>query len=212
MPSARQELATAALNGKIYAIGGFNGSGQSTNLVEVYNPNTDTWASASPIPAANNHGSAAVAAGKLYIFGGLSAAAFVYNEANDSWSAVASMNFQHGQTAAVGVLNDKIYVAGGGGATDSTSVSALEVYDPIANTWTTLVPMPTARNHTGGAFINGKFYVVGGRPNGANALEVYDPQTNTWATLLPMPTARSGIAVAAVNGAARPSGSLQSAD
>ncbi len=123
---------------------------------------------------------------------------FVYNEANDSWSSVASMNFQHGGTAAVGVLNDKIYVVGG--TSGSTNLRELEVYDPIANTWTVLAPMAVARNHTGGAFINGKFYVVGGRPGGSNLLEVYDPQTNGWATLASMPTGRSGIAVAAVNG------------
>lgn len=198
MPSTRQELATAVLNGKIYVIGGYNAGGGSTNTVEVYDPNMNTWASASPIPVVNNHNSAAVAAGKLHSFGGVSSQTFVYNEATNSWSAVASMNFQHGETAAVGVLNDKIYVAGGAGA----SLRELEVYDPVANTWTRLAPMSVGRNHCGGAFINGKFHVVGGRGSGgaSTALEVYDPQTNQWASRAAMPTGRSGIGVAAVNG------------
>jgi N-acetylneuraminic acid mutarotase len=200
MPSARQELATAVLNGKIYVIAGFDSGGASTTTVEVYNPVTNSWASAQPIPIANNHNNAAVAAGKLYSFGGVSNAAFVYEPALDAWSPVASMNFQHGGTAAVGVINDKIYVAGGNGG--GMQQRELEVYDPAANTWTNLAPMSVPRNHTGGGVINGKLYVVGGRDSATapTALDVYDAQSNTWTSLAPMPTARSGIGVGVVNG------------
>jgi N-acetylneuraminic acid mutarotase len=200
MPTARQELSTAVLNGKIYVIAGFDSAGASTNTVEVYNPATNSWASAQPIPIANNHNNAAVAAGKLYTFGGVSNAAYVYDPALNTWLPVASINFQHGGTAAVGVINDKIYVAGGaGGGMQQTEV---EVYDPLANTWTNLAPMNVPRNHTGGGVINGKLYVAGGRDsaNAPTALEVYDPQNNTWTTLTSMPTARSGIGVGVVNG------------
>jgi N-acetylneuraminic acid mutarotase len=203
MPTARQELATAALNGKIYAIGGYDSSGTPTNIVEVYDPTTNTWSSAHPIPRALHHNSAAVAAGKLYSFGGPSTQTFVYDELNDSWSEVASMLFFHVLTPAVGVFNDKIYVAGGvNGGVGNSKQNQVEVYDPVANTWTALQPMRFGRNHCGGAFINGKFYVVGGRRRfiAFDTNEVYDPQTDTWATQAPMPTARAGIGVAAVNG------------
>jgi N-acetylneuraminic acid mutarotase len=200
MPSARQELSTAVLNGKIYVIAGFDSNGASTDTVDVYNPATNSWASAHPIPIQNNHNNAAVAAGKLYAFGGVSNAAFLYDPVLNAWSPVASMNFQHGGTAAVGVINDKIYVAGGaGGGMQQTEV---EVYDPVANTWTNLAPMSVPRNHTGGGVINGKLYVVGGRDStdAATALEVYDPESNAWTTLASMPTARSGIGVGVANG------------
>jgi N-acetylneuraminic acid mutarotase len=200
MPSARQELSTAVLNGKIYVIAGFDSNGVSTDTVDVYNAATNSWASAQPIPIQNNHNNAAVAAGKLYTFGGLSNAAFLYDPVLNAWSPVAPMNFQHGGTAAVGVINEKIYVAGGaGGGMQQTEV---EVYDPVANTWTNLAPMSVPRNHTGGGVINGKLYVVGGRDStdAATALEVYDPQSNAWTTLASMPTARSGIAVGVVKG------------
>ena len=188
------------LNGKIYVIAGFGSDGESTDTVEVYNPATNTWASAQPIPIPNNHNNAAVAAGKLYTFSGLSSATFVYDPALDTWSPVASMNFEHGGTAAVGVINDKIYVAGGHGA--GMQQRELEVFDPVANNWTNLAPMSVPRNHTGGGVINGKLYVVGGRDsaNAPTALEVYDPQSNVWASLAPMPTGRSGIGVGVVNG------------
>jgi N-acetylneuraminic acid mutarotase len=197
MPSARQELATAVLHGKIYVIAGYDLEGNSTDTVDVYNPATDSWTSAHPIPGLNNHNSAAVAAGKLYSFGGRSNATYVYDPASDTWSFVATSNLGHGDTAAVGVINNKIYVAGG-----DPAGNGLEVYDPGANTWTTLASMSVSRNHCGGGVINGKFYVVGGRgaAGAPTALEVYDPQTNTWATLPPMPTGRSGIGVGVVHG------------
>ena len=194
MPSARQELATAALNDKIYVIGGFENS-VSSDRVDFYDPATNTWASAQPIPVPNDHNSAAVAAGKLYSFGGHSQAAFVYEPVSNTWSAVAPMNSLHDATPAVGVINDKIYVAGGVNSA-GMSTREVEVYDPGANTWTNLASMQVARNHLAGGIINGKFYAVGGRgsTDAPTALEVYDPQTNAWSTLADMPTGRSGIA------------------
>jgi N-acetylneuraminic acid mutarotase len=197
MPVSRQELATGVVNGKVYVIGGYDVGGNSTATVQVYNPTTDTWASAHPLPYAVNHNSAAVAGGKLYSFGAGGGEVFVYNPNSNSWAAVASSHYVHARTAAVGVINNKIYVAGG---TGTPSQRELEVYDPAANTWTVKAPMSVARNHTAGGVIDGKFYVVGGRvvPS-TDALEVYNPATNTWSTRAPMPTARSGIAAAVVN-------------
>lgn len=200
MPTARQELATAALDGKIYVIGGYDQNIMSTSTVEVYDPASDTWASAQPIPFPNNHNSAAVAAGKLYSFGGASSQVFVYEPVSNTWSPVASMHFQHDGSPGVGVINDKIYVAGGVGP--GMNQREVEVYDPLANTWTDLASMHVARNHAAGGVINGKFYVVGGRGSteAPTALEVYDPQANTWSTLPNMPTGRSGSAAGVVNG------------
>ncbi len=191
MPVFRQELATGALNGQVYVIGGYDENRSSTATVQVYNPSTNSWASAHPIPYAVNHNSAAVAGGRLYSFGAGVGEVFVYNTNSNSWSAVASTHYVHSRTAAVGVINNKIYVAGGQG---TPSERELEVYDPVVNTWTVKAPMSVPRNHTAGGVIGGKFYVVGGRfgQNSTNALEVYDPQTNTWSTRAPMPTARSG--------------------
>ena len=134
MPAARQEIASAVLNGLIYVIGGYDSAGQSTSSVFVYNPQSNTWSTAASLPIVNNHGAAAVANGRLFAFGGVSNRAFVYNPAGNSWSEVASMNFEHGNTAAVAVINNKIYVAGGTGP--GATQREVEVYDPIANTWT----------------------------------------------------------------------------
>ena len=197
MPAARQELASAVLNGLIYVIGGYDSAGQSTNSVFVYNPSANTWSTAAPLPIVNNHGAAAVANGRLFAFGGVSNRAFVYNPGANSWSEVASMNVEHGNTAAVAVINNRIYVAGGTGGTQRE----VEAYDAIGNTWTLLAPMNVGRNHCAGGAIGGRFYVVGGRGFGDSdvAVEVYDPAANNWTSLTPMPTGRSGIGAGVVN-------------
>ena len=50
MPVHRQELATSALNGKIYVLGGYDELRNSTATVEVYNPISDTWTFAHALP------------------------------------------------------------------------------------------------------------------------------------------------------------------
>lgn len=203
MNSERQEVASAVLNGKIYVLGGLEMDAQDSNVpratryVEAYNPATDTWAYVQDLPSANHHNAAAVAGGKLYAFGGVGKATFVYDPVNNSWTRVADTKFSHANTAAVGVINDKIYVAGGESDADKA-----EVYDPASDTWTPIASMKVMRHHCAGGVINGKFYVVAGRltPASPTALEVYDPQTNNWTTLASMPTPRSGVAAAVVNG------------
>jgi len=200
MPLARQEISCAALDGKIYVIAGFNNNGASTSDVQVYDPKTNSWSLATPLPIVNNHNAAAVAAGRLYSFGGVSNRVFVYNSGANAWSEVAPMRFDHGNTAAVAVIDNRIYVAGGTGS--GMTGNELEVYDPVANTWTTLASMAVPRNHCAGGAINGRFYVAAGRgsDNAADALEVYDPLANRWTRLPSMPTGRSGIGAAVVNG------------
>jgi N-acetylneuraminic acid mutarotase len=199
MPDGRQELATAVLNGKVYAIGGLDETqpvGQATNTVNVYNPATNTWAPAAPLPIVNQHNAAATAAGKLYAFAGQSRFTYVYDPANDSWTQVATMPLGQALTPAAGVINDKIYVAGG-----SPTGQLLQIYDPATDTWSTGASMSVQRHHCAGGVINGKFYVASGRGPGARtALEVYDPQTNNWTRLADSGIVRSGIAAAAVNG------------
>src|SRR5262245_50478376 len=115
VPSVRQEISTAALDGKIYVIAGFNSSGGNTNTVDVYDPQTNTWSSAAPLPIATNHNAAVVAAGKLYAFGGTSNRTFVYNPQTNSWSDVAPMRFQHANKIGRASCRERGRVSGIGG-------------------------------------------------------------------------------------------------
>ena|SRR5215469_10033576 len=115
----------------LYVLGGYDEDSNSTATMEVYNPITGTWTFARALPYAANHNAAVVAGGKLYSFGAGAGETFVYNPSSNSWSGRASSHYVHSLIAAVGVIDNKIYAAGGGG---TPSQRELEVYDPIANT------------------------------------------------------------------------------
>lgn len=66
-----------------------------------------------------------------------------------------------------------------------------------AGTWSTVAPMPTARDGLAAvAGADGLIYAIGGvSSNGAsNAVEAYDPMTDSWTSRAPMPTPRFELA------------------
>lgn len=193
MSEPRQEMAVAALDGRVFAIGGLAGR---SNANTIYDPVRNTWSLGADYPFAGDHGWAVSLAGRLYAGGGGTNRVFFYDPAADRWTEVVSSAYLHGGTPAAAVIGGLIYVAGGtGGAMTGREV---EVYDPASNRWTTLASMSCARNHTAGGAIGGRLYVAGGRPGNQDCLEVYDPATNVWTRKSPMPTGRSGIGGAVV--------------
>jgi N-acetylneuraminic acid mutarotase len=129
---------------------------------------------------------------------------FTANAVGNRWQTFASMPTPR-QAPVSGVINGKLYVAGGYGDDGSGNgnhvLATLEVYDPVNDSWKPLASMPTARTGAAATVINDMLYVVGGDVGGlTHALEVYDPSADRWATLAPMPTARFEFAVESVNG------------
>jgi N-acetylneuraminic acid mutarotase len=66
MPSARSEVAVAAIADKVYVVGGFGGGRE----LEIYTPRDDRWHRGAPLPRAIHHAAAVSVAGKLYVLGG----------------------------------------------------------------------------------------------------------------------------------------------
>jgi N-acetylneuraminic acid mutarotase len=99
-------------------------------------------------------------------------------------------------------LNGKLYVLGGDGSSDPTSVW---IYDPATDTWDSdsAAPMTSERDHVAGAVLDGKLYVMGGRwrhKGKFSITEVYDPLANSWTRLADMPVPRSGLTADVLNG------------
>jgi hypothetical protein len=74
----------------------------------------------------------------------------------------------------------------------------LERYDPAANAWERLPPMPTARGGLAAALVgSGRIVAAGGEdPTGTFAeVEAYDIARATWSALPPLPSPRHGLAL-----------------
>ena len=218
LPVFMSAFDAAVLNNHLYILGGCVGTDCRigvTNTVWIYDPASDTW-TAGPAMPSNRYGAAVgVINGKIYVAGGLdydgdytSTSVIAYDPIAGTW--VPKANMPSGvRFAAAGVIDGKLYVAGGDQTTPSTGqmITALQVYDPATDTWTTKAPVPITTELSASGLINGKLYVVGGACSWGScagteypAVQVYDPTADTWSTDTPLPTPMQSRAGAVVNG------------
>lgn len=102
---------------------------------------------------------------------------------------------------AASVVNGKIYAIGGRGIIPSLSV--VEEYDPLTDTWTRKADMPTPRSFLGASVVDGRIYAIGGMGELATVLstvEEYDPEKDTWTRKADMPTSRYFVSCSALDG------------
>ena len=96
-----------------------------------------------------------------------------------------------------------LYTAGG---YFRRSLDLFETFLPESSSWSQLTNLPTPRSGLGGAFLQGKFYIVGGRnncPSGnqdSSSVECYDPSSKEWNVCTPMNLARNRVGVAVLDG------------
>ena len=166
---SRAELTASAINGKIYAVGGyFYGLyWVSSTVLEVYDPETDTWTTKMPMLSSVYSCSSAVIGNKMYViensFGArVGSLNQIYDAENDSWS--------YGRSIPVGIIGattvatagvfapKKLYVIGGDAAPNSSN----QVYNPENNTWSIGAQLPSSRNYLGVAVVNDVLYAIGG--------------------------------------------------
>jgi N-acetylneuraminic acid mutarotase len=181
---SRAELTTSVVNGKIYAVGGyfFGLYRVSSNVLEVYDPETDTWTTKTPMPTAVYSCSSAVVDNKMYVIensfdtrvGSLNQ---IYDAENDSWS--------YGRSIPVGVIGavaaattavfapKKIYVIGG----DAASNSSNQVYNPENDTWSIGAQLPSSRSYLGVAVVDDVLYAIGGRSIDGVSLDANEQYT-----------------------------------
>lgn len=208
---------------KIYIIGGI-----SDLPTQVYDPLTDSWENRTSIPTTLLGHKANVVNDKIYVIsGGIpsyisivkpSDATYVYDPTTDSWSTMASIPTPV-QGYASTVLNDKIYIIGGGPATVTVenATCITQIFDPETNQWTTGKPLLTgvygaSACSTSGLLAPKRIYVVGGnlyysgggtsadlRLKGSNLNQVYDPETETWFSAASLPDNRWFLSLVNVN-------------
>jgi N-acetylneuraminic acid mutarotase len=227
VPEARTEVSVARIDERVYMLGGFGEPGDderppAPTTMWVYHTGDDRWESAGEIPGGGTHHAALVeVGGRLYLLGGYIDNSFrprgdvhIYDPAMDAWMGGAPMPTPRGALA-YAVVNGRIHTVGGTVAdkdaldpelhnTDSpdASVGTHEVYDPVADSWERLAPMPTARNHHVAEGVGGRLVVTAGRAGDdftMTATEIYDPETDGWSEGAPLRTGRSGVAAAVLD-------------
>ena len=184
MPTARLGLATCAIDGIIYAIGGASKASYPLTVVEAYNPVTNEWTKKADMPTDRYFFSASVVNNKIYTIGGsfggpndILSVVEEYDPATDSWSRKRDMPTKRFSPASV-VMNGKIYAIGG--AAGYNPLPIIEVYNPSKNEWKCL---PTHFNPRVGSacIVDDKIFHIGGAltvtpPHIAvSTVEIYSP-------------------------------------
>ena len=184
LPVARGEHVSAAVDGKIYVIGGRVGGTpnaahykdyRDTSRVDVFDTANRTWSRGVDAPTARNSAAGVVIGDRIYVVGGRQylesngnavnvnvAALEVFNTKTGLWSLKAPMPRAAGGIAAT-TLDGRLYVFGGEQWTPTKEVLANGwVYDPSADAWEALPDMKVPRHGAAAGAIGDRIFVFGG--------------------------------------------------
>jgi N-acetylneuraminic acid mutarotase len=174
-------------NGEIYLFGGIydydsnSGSAIYSDVVEAYDPLTDTWRFVSSMPVVISNMAAAVSGSKVYLIGGIdtngnNAATDViaYDFQTNEWitSGLGSLSKPRGfvYSSAAPAVNGEIYLIGGWtadkwtGITESDTIPTedVQIYNTVTQTFSQGISLPQATDKHLALLLNNSFYVIGG--------------------------------------------------
>ncbi|HDZ03932.1 hypothetical protein LCGC14_0198940 [marine sediment metagenome] len=212
--------------GLIWIIGSFKDNLYPTEspaeYVWAFDPANEEWIQGPEIPASRRRGSAGLVMynNKFYVVagntighdGGYVSYFDEFDPATGVWTALTDAPRARDHFAAV-VIDYKLYVSGGRlsggtGGVFAPTISEVDVYDFVSQTWTTLPAgqnIPTPRGGPSAVNFNDKLMVIGGESETAGpaftTVEEYDPVSQTWTTLPGLNSPRHGTqAIVSGNG------------
>jgi N-acetylneuraminic acid mutarotase len=172
MPIGRHMFVAAAIDYRIYCIGGNGSGGEPIAKLNVYNVLANRWTEEAPWPTPSAYPCGAAAKGKLYIIGGPNGAdgksvVECYDPATNAWKQLADLPIPRSHSVAVG-KGDFVYVIGGfgrgirdGGARggDLDDVSILDVR---TNRWASGPRLPKPVHGMAAAVVKDEIHLFGG--------------------------------------------------
>ncbi len=163
MLQATATCAIAALNGKVYVIGGVDSVGIVHAVNQEYDPATDTWKLLKPMPTRRDHPGVEVVDSLIYVCSGgvrkVNVNAFeAYSPASDTWYKLPDIPTGRSDIG-FGFVRGRFYAFGGEwpGIYDTN-----EEYDPVAGKWRSVIKMTETWKALGTAVVGDSIYSFGG--------------------------------------------------
>jgi len=148
-PTAVTDIKAVTVGERIYVPGGETNQGTFTNVLEVYNPRTDTWELKSPLPESVSAYALAAVDGIIYLFGGHRGQGpldivISYDPNSDKWEYISKLNEPRTYAEAVSV-KERIFLLGG--LKGNMVLTLNESFNPYRNDqgesyWKTETPLP----------------------------------------------------------------------
>ena len=185
-PVALGNVAAVALDGHIFVPGGCDSDWIPQNIVHIYNPQTDAWMTAAPLPQPLCAYALAEFQEKVYLFGGwdgdaYTALGFVYDPAEDDWRPLRRQRLC---VVLVVLLFLGIVFSTLGVMTDAVNWITARCITPTDDEWELCPPMLQPRGGIGVAATTGRLYVLGGGWDsflGFN--EQFSPESGQWTVM-----------------------------
>jgi N-acetylneuraminic acid mutarotase len=202
-PDTIMDDAVADHDGKIYVVGGNDGS-YAIPDANVYDPSTNAWSSIAPLPQPLNASSAGFIGNTLYVaggwdnFGNPSATLYTYNLSANTWSQAASLPTG---VAAAGsaVVDGKLYIIGGCTSSACAGSDTVYSYDPGNNSWSQQPNYPAAMAFPACGGVDATVVCAGGA-GASDSTYAYAPGAAGWVQKANMPDDAWGAAATTANG------------
>ena len=192
----RQQLGVGVLDGKVYAVGGSDGSLRLSSA-ECFDPATNFWSFVAPMSTCRSGVGVGVLGGAMYAAGGYDGRSCLntverFDLDKNLWSPVAQMSTRR-SFPGIAVFDGRIYIFGGNDGTSFLNV--VESYDPHINRWCTLTPLGKPRAGIGVAVLGQQIFVAGGNDGTSrlDSVEFLDVRSNKWHSAARMASCRDGV-------------------
>lgn len=201
MPTSRAGLALAALERRIYAIGGVRENNSATRSVEIFDTLSQKWSEGASKPTAATNISGAIIDGKIYVPGGCTNDGSAldtmetYDPATDTWTTgepLPAPRCGYGLAAA----NNSLYLFGGWNG--DAFVDTIFSYTPGQKGWEQLSQsLPQPLGFMGAAALNDTIYLAGGFDGSQELNQTYafNPTTGQLQKKAPLLEGRGGLAL-----------------
>jgi N-acetylneuraminic acid mutarotase len=201
MNHSRAGFAVVAVNGKIYAIGGYGKSGESVEslgVVEAYDPSLDVWESLPAMPTARAHFSCNAIGANIYVIGGVFPRVEVFNTNTKKWTEKEDLPRELAGHKGV-VVGNMLWLLGGNSKGDSREVLC---YDPRLDKWEPEgVVMNNPRNGLACVILNNYVFAIGGSNGEAlKTVEYCSVAGGKWFNSTPLPAPRLYHEAVVLNG------------
>ena len=197
----RQQLGVGVLDGKVYAVGGSDGSLRLSS-VECFDPTTSFWSFVAPMSTCRSGVGVGVMGGAMYASGGYDGRSCLntverFDLDKNLWSPVAQMSTRR-SFPGVAVFNGKLYIFGGNDGTSFLNV--VECYDPHINRWCTLAPLSKPRAGIGVTVLGQQIFVAGGNDGTSrlDSFDFFDVRSGKWHSAAHMTSSRDGVCLCAL--------------
>ncbi|GMH44875.1 hypothetical protein BSKO_12832 [Bryopsis sp. KO-2023] len=198
LKNPRKSLSCTVCNGKVVALGGQKpGFQEASDIVEIYDPERNTWIMGPNMNQARFCFDAVCVASCVFAVGGQQDKGTpldtveLWDLRQKGWQTVKSMEVKRGFLSCA-AYGESIFALGGCGLKQNVNMerrletqASVETFDPRANKWTTIAPMSDTRAFGSAEYWGGYIWAIGGRRSMDDvgsmlAMERFDIREGKW--------------------------------